>query len=44
LVRAVIRERRIDWTMEPVTIPIQRPFALKCATKPSRIPTGIPTR
>jgi hypothetical protein len=37
-------ERKIVWTMEPATIPIQRPFALKCAMKPNTTPIGTPTR
>ena len=43
-VQAVTIERRTDCIKDPTNIPIQRPFPLKWATKPSKAATGSPTR
>jgi len=43
-VQAVTIERRTDCTNDPANIPIQRPFPLKWATKPSTAANGSPTR
>ena len=43
-VQAVTIEKRTDCTNDPAKIPLQRPFPLKWATKPSKTATGSPTR
>ena len=43
-VKIVLRASGNACTVDPVSIPIQRPFPFKCTTKAKITPTGTPTR